>query len=85
MADQQSIELLAFNFASRTFAYRRLAQGLSRSLSTVRSFIGEYLDPVIKAYHCAQYVNDFGIAPQYPSTIHEKPTSSFPVPAESWP
>ena len=25
-ADQQSIELLAFNFASRTFAYRRLAQ-----------------------------------------------------------
>ena len=26
MADQQSIELLAFNFASRTFAYRRLAQ-----------------------------------------------------------
>ena len=29
MADQQSIELLAFNFASRTFAYRRLSQGLS--------------------------------------------------------
>ena len=26
MADQQSVELLAFNFASRTFAYRRLAQ-----------------------------------------------------------
>ena len=33
MADQRSIEMLAFNFASRTFAYRRLAQGLSRSLS----------------------------------------------------
>ena len=29
MADQRSIEMLAFNFASRTFAYRRLAQGLS--------------------------------------------------------
>ena len=27
MADQKSIEMLAFNFASRTFAYRRLAQG----------------------------------------------------------
>ena len=32
MADQKSIEMLAFNFASRTFAYRRLAQGLSRAL-----------------------------------------------------
>ena len=33
MADQRSIEMLAFNFASRTFAYCRLAQGLSRALS----------------------------------------------------
>ena len=33
MADQRSIEMLAFNFASRTFAYSRLAQGLSRALS----------------------------------------------------
>ena len=33
MADYQSIQMLAFNFASRTFAYRRLSQGLSRSLS----------------------------------------------------
>ena len=33
MADQWSIEMLAFNFASRTFAYRRLAQGISRALS----------------------------------------------------
>ena len=33
MADQRSVEILAFNFASRTFAYKRLAQGLSRSVS----------------------------------------------------
>ena len=39
MADQQSIELLAFNFASRTLAYRRLAQGLGRSLSAFSRFI----------------------------------------------
>ena len=62
MAHQQSIELLAFNFASRTFAYRRLAQGLSRSLSAFSSFLREYLDPVIKADQCAQYFNDIGIA-----------------------
>ena len=33
MADQRSVEMLAFSFASRTFAYKRLAQGLSRSVS----------------------------------------------------
>ena len=33
MADQSSIETLAFNFASRTFADRRLAQGLKIALS----------------------------------------------------
>ena len=49
MADQRSVELLAFNFASRTFAYRRLAQRLSRALSAFSSFMREYLDAVIKA------------------------------------
>ena len=69
MADQQSIELLAFNFASRTFAYRRLAQELSRSLSAFSSFIREYLDPVIKADQCAQYVDDIGIAANTPEQL----------------
>ena len=62
MADQRSVELLAFNFASRTFAYRRLVQGLSRALSAFSSFMREYLDSVIKADQCAQYVDDIGIA-----------------------
>ena len=66
MADQQSIELLAFNFASRTFAYRRLAQGLSRSPSAFSSFIREYIGPVIKADQCAQNVDDFRIAANTP-------------------
>ena len=69
MADQQSIELLAFNFATRAFAYRRLAQGLSRSLSAFSSFIREYLDPVIKADQCAQYVDDIGIAVNTPEQL----------------
>ena len=62
MADERSVEMLAFNFASRTFAYKRLAQGLSRSVSTFSSFMREYLDPVVKADQCAQYVDDIGIA-----------------------
>ena len=62
MADQRSVEMLAFNFASRIFAYKRLAQGLSKSVSAFSSFIREYLDPVVKADQCAQYVDDIGIA-----------------------
>ena len=61
MADQRSVEMLAFNFASRTLAYKRLAQGLSRSVLTFSSFMREYLDPIVKADQCAQYVNDIGI------------------------
>ena len=61
MADQCSVEMHAFNIASRTFAYKRLAQGLSRSLSAFSSFMREYLDPVVKADQCAQYVDYIGI------------------------
>ena len=60
MADQRSLEMLAFNFAGRIFAYKRLAQGLNRSMSAFSSFMREY--PVVKADQCAQYVDDIGIA-----------------------
>ena len=62
MADQKSIEMLAFNFASRTFAYRRLAQGHRRALSAFSSFMREYLDRVIKADQCVQDADDIGVA-----------------------
>ena len=60
MADEQSIQLLALNFASRTYAFKRLAQGLSRSLSAFSSFMRQNLDPVITADKCFQYVDDIG-------------------------
>ena len=56
------MELLAFNFASRTFVYRRLAEGLSRALSALSNFMREYLDTVIKADQCVQYLDNIGIA-----------------------
>ena len=62
MAYQRSVEMLAFNFASRIFAYKRLPQGLSRSVSAFSSFMREYLHPVVKADQCAQNVDDIGIA-----------------------
>ena len=62
VVNEYSVEMLAFTFASRTFTYRRLTQGLSRSVSVFLSFMPEYLDPVVKADQCAQYVDDIGIA-----------------------
>ena len=62
MANQRSVEMLAFKFGSKTFAYRRLAQGLSRSVSAFLIFMRKYLDPVVKADQGAQYVDDIGIA-----------------------
>ena len=69
MADQHSTKLLAFNIAIRTIAYRRLAQGLSRSLPALLSFSRDYLEPVIKTDQCAQYVVDFGIAAITPQQL----------------
>ena len=53
--------MLAFNFASRIFPYRRLAQGLSRSVFAFSNFMRKNLDPVVKVDQCAQYVVDIGI------------------------
>ena len=53
MADQRSVEMPAFNFVCTSFAYIRLAKGLSTSVSALSSFMGEYLDPVVKADQCA--------------------------------
>ena len=77
MADQRSVEMLAFNFASRTFAYKRLAQGLSRSVSAFSSFMREYLDPVVKADQCAQYVDDIGIAANNATDLTRKIRALF--------
>ena len=69
MADQQSIGLAAFNFASRTFAYQKLAPAVSRSLSVFSSFIREFLNLVMKTDQCAQYVDSFDIAANTPHQL----------------
>ena len=62
MADPLSVQLLSFNFLSKTFAYLRLAQGLSRSVSAFSSFMRKYLYPCIVADQCFQDVDDLGTA-----------------------
>ena len=54
-----------------------MAQGLSRSLPTNSSFIREYLDPVIKADQCAQYVDDIGIAADTPEQLFKNMQAVF--------
>ena len=62
MADQWLVEMLAFDFASANFAYKRREQVLSRSVSAYSIFVREYLDPVVKTNHGAQCLYDFWIA-----------------------
>ena len=50
--------LLAFNFASRTFAYNCLAQGLNKSVTGFSSFVKHYLDPCLAANVCTQFMHD---------------------------
>ena len=62
MVDPFYVQLLSFNFLSRTFAHLRLAQGLSRSVNAFSSFMRKYLYPCIVADQCFQYVDDLGTA-----------------------
>ena len=69
MVDEQSVQLLSFNFVPRSFAFLRLAQGLNCSLSAFTSVVREYLDPLVKADRCAQNVDDIGIAAHTPEEL----------------
>ena len=62
MADDLSVQLLAFNFASRTFVYNCLAQGLNKSVTGFRSFVKHYLDPCLAANVGTQFMDDIAAA-----------------------
>ena len=58
MADYLSVQLVAFNFTSRTFAYNFLAQGLITSVTGFSSFVKRYLDPCPAAKVGTQFMDD---------------------------
>ena len=60
MADPLTVQLLAFNFASRTMAYYRLASALNRSVTGFNSFACNYLEPCLSANVCTQFMDDIG-------------------------
>ena len=77
MAYQRSLEFLVFSFASRTFAYDGLAQGLSRVLSAFSSFMREYLDSDINADQCAKNVRKASGKRQERKTETDNPQMPF--------
>ena len=60
MADPLLVQQLAFNFASRTMAYQRLARGLNRSVKGFIAFERFYLEPYFSANVCTQFMEDIG-------------------------
>ena len=83
IADEQSEQFLAFNFASGTYAFQRLAQGLSRSVSAFSSFMRQYLNPVMTADKCLQYVDDIAIGAHDTNYMLEKLRAVFTCICES--
>ena len=61
-SDDLSVQLLAFNFSLRTYAYKCLAQGLGKSVTGFSSFIRHYFDPCLAADICTQFMDDIGCA-----------------------
>ena len=60
MADPLSVQLLSFNFASRTYAYTRLAQGLNKTVTVFSSFVRSYVDSCVAANLHTQFMDDMG-------------------------
>ena len=47
MADKKCAQLLAVNFSGRTFAFKRLAQGLNRSPTASSSCVSKHLETCV--------------------------------------
>ena len=55
MADPLSVQLLSYNFASRTYAYSKLTQRLNKSVTGFSSFVTSYLDHCLAVNICTVY------------------------------
>ena len=60
MADELSIQLLAFNFGGRTIAFKRLAQGLNRSPTAFSAGVKKHLHTCVESDRCFDYFDDLG-------------------------
>ena len=77
MVDQRSMKTLEFKNSSRIFAYYRVAQSLSISVTSFSSLMRGWLDPVVKANQCYQYMDDIGIAANNATNLTRKVRAIF--------
>ena len=61
IADDLSVQLLVFNFASRTFAYDCVARGLNKSVTASSSFIKHYFDKCVAPNVRTQFMDDIAM------------------------
>ena len=64
--------MLAINFVSIPFTYRRLANGLSRFLLAFSNSQREILKSVVKAYQCTQCLDDIDAGANTPTSLTRK-------------
>ena len=58
MADNLSVQQLALNFGGKTLAFKRLAQGLSRSPTAFGSCVSKHLKSCAASDQCFVYFDD---------------------------
>ena len=69
MTDPLSVQLLAFNFASRRIADQRLARELNRAVTGFSAFVRNYLEPCFSASICTQFMDDIGCRVDSPEQL----------------
>ena len=78
MADNLSVQLLAFNFGGETFAFRRLAQGISRSPTVFNSCVSKHLQSCVASDKCFVYFDDLGSGAKNGNTLIDN-LENFPL------
>ena len=76
MVEQRLVGMLPFIFVSKKFAYKRLSQEISSSMCAFSSLIRDYIDPVVEADQCAQYVGNWECS-QYSYGPYPEPSGSL--------
>ena len=71
MANNLSLQLLAFNFEDRTFAFKRLAQELGRSPTAFNSCVSKHLQSSVASDKCFVYFVDLGSGAKDGNTLSD--------------
>ena len=60
VADPLSVQLLLFNYSSKTYAYTGLAQGINKSVTGLSSLVRSHPNSCFAANVCTHFMDDIG-------------------------